>query len=203
MTEHLFLTEETVVLPNWRSAFANARHASPAQITQQSPPPEDTIVWLDAATPESTQALLKHWPGIQVIALSRHPHPAAALTYLRLGCRGYCHTLATPNMLRDVAEVVRHGGFWVGAELIQQGLRDLRAPLDEEAAVWDELTPREKQVAGCIVDGLNNKEICRHLNIEERTTKTHITAILRKAKVRDRLQLVVRLTRKSPVHPAT
>lgn len=203
MTEHLFLTDEAVVLPNWRAAFANARRVFATQSAQQLPPTDDSIVWLDATTPDATEELLKHWPGVRTIALSRHPHPAAALTYLRLGCRGYCHTLATPDMLRDVAEVVRHGGFWVGPELIQQGLRDLRAPLDEETAVWEALTPREKQVAGCIVDGLSNKEICRHLDIEERTTKTHITAILRKAKVRDRLQLVVRLTRKSPANPTT
>lgn len=202
MISNLFLTPSPVVLPNWQEALPDARCTAAEPL---APPPTlapRAIVWLDDVPPTQAKTLTGRFPGVPIIALSRHPQPAEALAYLRLGCRGYCHTLSSASLLRDVHKVVQHGGLWVGPDLIQQGLRDLRSPLNEESRVWQAFTAREKQVAGCIVDGLNNKEICRHLGIEERTTKTHITSILKKAQVRDRLQLIVRLTRSQKDQPA-
>jgi len=198
MTPQLFLSRDGTLLPNWQAAFPQAQSRS-LSADRAAAMPDDSLIWVDISGPQEVQTVLQSQPHARVIALSRHPLPAEGLACLRLGCRGYCHTLATPDMLEDVAQVVVHGGVWAGADLLQQGLRSLRSPLPAENQVWELLTPRERQIAGCIIDGLNNKEICRHLGIEERTTKTHITAILKKAQVRDRLQLVARLTH----HPAS
>lgn len=39
--------------------------------------------------------------------------------------------------------------------------------------------------------GMTNKEICMKLNISEKTVKTHVTNILRKLKMKDRLEVVI------------
>lgn len=190
----LFISSEPALLPHWKQAFPDAllRHNWPTQ-PGQSGIDAHTVLWLEEPPADVVSVVVRTHPAAAVVVLSRQPHPAAALRCLRQGCRGYCHSLASPDMLQDVAEVVSHGGYWVGADLMQQGLKALREPLRDDDAVWNRFTPREKQIVGCILDGMNNKEICRHLHIEERTAKSHITAILKKAEVRDRLQLAARM----------
>jgi len=52
------------------------------------------------------------------------------------------------------------------------------------------LSPREKDVLDCVVRNLANKEIGVRLNISERTVKFHVSALLAKFKVRDRVSLM-------------
>ncbi|GAA0076346.1 hypothetical protein UT300005_07240 [Clostridium sp. CTA-5] len=53
------------------------------------------------------------------------------------------------------------------------------------------LTLREIEVVKLINLGMTNKEICMKLNISEKTVKTHVTNILRKLKMKDRLEIVI------------
>ncbi|SFC91694.1 LuxR family transcriptional regulator [Clostridium uliginosum] len=53
------------------------------------------------------------------------------------------------------------------------------------------LTLREMEVVKLINLGMTNKEICVKLNISEKTVKTHVTNILRKLKMKDRLEVVI------------
>jgi DNA-binding NarL/FixJ family response regulator len=50
---------------------------------------------------------------------------------------------------------------------------------------------RELEIVKLINEGLSNKEIASELNISEKTVKTHITNILRKLNMKDRLQIVI------------
>lgn len=56
-------------------------------------------------------------------------------------------------------------------------------------AIW--LSPREVQVLDCVAQGLSNREIGEALFMSERTVKNHITSVLRKLNVEDRVQALV------------
>ena len=66
-----------------------------------------------------------------------------------------------------------------------------RLPRPAPPKELDELTAREKDILLLIAGGLSNAEIGRQLYISETTVKTHVTHILAKLGLRDRVQAVV------------
>jgi two-component system nitrate/nitrite response regulator NarL len=76
-----------------------------------------------------------------------------------------------------------------------------------EDALTPQLSPREKSILRCLIEGDSNKSIARKIDIAEATVKVHVKAILRKIRVRNRTQAAIwgvnngSLTR--PVHSSS
>ncbi len=191
MTKHLFISSRSSLMPRWQQAFANAHIA-----TDMGGQRADVVWWAPTAfEPEVLGRLLARVGGAApVIVLVNQPTPAEAMQALAAGARGYCHAYATPQMLEQVATAVINGGLWLGPELMstmigaasKQLLQDTPRPNS-----FENLTPRERDVAIEVAHGATNKEVARRLNITERTVKAHLGAVFEKLGVRDRLQLVL------------
>lgn len=196
MSEHLFVSP--LIQGRWHEAFDDLLVVSgPAEAIEKAR--DDSLVWIDVTRPEWIARLRAARPALSLVALSLNPNANEGLWAFGAGVRGYCHALAAPQMLRQLAVVVTHGGLWLGAELMSRTAaavaRVVEPAATSDAASLDVLSPRERDVAMQVVGGASNKEIARRLDITPRTVKAHMGSIFEKLAVRDRLHLVLVLRR--------
>lgn len=214
-SRHVFLSSPAAPLPErLREAFPQVQAlAAPALLACLSAQPEaQCLVWLSSADPQwllGLRQILQTQAHARVVLLSGTPGPDEGLSALNEGARGYTHAYGVPALLQEVALVIEHGGLWVGPDLLQRLVGSTSAALAARPAsvttqspatatpgvnAWTLLSAREAQVVRSVQAGRSNKEVATLMFISERTVKAHLGAIFEKLGVRDRLQLVLRLS---------
>jgi RNA polymerase sigma factor (sigma-70 family) len=115
----------------------------------------------------------------------------AALT---AGASGFLLKDVSPDHLVHAVRLVRDGDALL-APSITRRLVERFARVDPDGAALHRdlasLTPREREVLTLLAGGLSNTELADALQLSEATVKTHITRILTKLQLRDRVQAVV------------
>ncbi|MGM0914585.1 MAG: LuxR C-terminal-related transcriptional regulator [Pseudomonadota bacterium] len=197
-----FVSQGRDEIPRWREAFSDARLIRADDIKARLVRGDCVWVMVDSESwPEQVAEL--HRRGAQVGVMTYSPSAAEAFQALESGARGYVHALSPPELLRQARLVIMNQGIWVPPELMARVVGGAFQALGGAGRMRSEalagLTERECAVALAVVEGYSNKEVARRLDITERTVKAHLGSVFRKLGVRDRMQLVLRL---SPVHEA-
>lgn len=199
MTRETLIISDKVGAQRLSAAFPGASCVDGDEARRAFASVSPVLVWLSAAVVnwrDLLGVLIARDPTTPVVVVSPTPTPTEGLASLELGARGYCHAYSTPEMLREVALVVQHGGVWMGPDLLGRMIGSVRNALPAGEPVSDALvglSPREADVARGVADGCTNKEVALRLGITERTVKAHLSAVFERLGVRDRLQLALRI----------
>jgi DNA-binding NarL/FixJ family response regulator len=113
---------------------------------------------------------------------------------LSAGASGFLLKSAPPRQLADAIRTVASGDALLSPEVTRRLIQDYVArprQAHKPDVAFDRLTPRETEVMMLIARGLSNAEIAARLYLSEPTVKTHVTRVLAKLHVRDRVHAVV------------
>jgi DNA-binding NarL/FixJ family response regulator len=117
---------------------------------------------------------------------------------LEAGASGFLLKTASPEQLVDAVRVLAAGEALLSPAVTRRVIERFGGPSPGSPApdeALTQLTDREAEVFRLLADGLSNVEIARRLYVGEATVKTHVSNILLKLGVRDRVQAVVRAYR--------
>jgi DNA-binding NarL/FixJ family response regulator len=113
---------------------------------------------------------------------------------LRAGASGFLLKSAPPRELADAIRTIASGDALLSPSITRRLIEDyVKRPRRQTSpgVEFDRLTPREAEVLRLIARGFSNAEIAARLHLSEPTVKTHVTRMLAKLNVRDRVQAVV------------
>ena len=156
-----------------------------------------TVVLMDIRMPqldglEATHRILAADSTTRILILTTFDLDEYVYEALRSGASGFVLKDDPPEQLLAAIRVVANGEALLSPAITKRVIKQFtRIPRPEPPRQLDELTERELEVFRLIARGLSNAEIAGELYISDTTVKTHITHILMKLNLRDRVQAVV------------
>ena len=154
------------------------------------------VVVMDGRLPglsgaETAAAMQRQFPGARVLMLSVRDGEEDIYRAVQAGVRGYLHKAAQREQIIEAIRKVHQGGTWFPPSISTKLAARKKRP---------ELTERELQVLGCVVQGRTNKEIADKLGVAEVTIKLHVGRILEKLGVSDRTQAATAALQRGYIH---
>jgi DNA-binding NarL/FixJ family response regulator len=156
-----------------------------------------TVILMDIRMPEldgleATRRILAKNNGARILILTTFDLDEYVYEALRAGASGFVLKDDPPEQLLAAIRTVAAGDALLSPTVTKRVIQQFtRLPRPAPPKELDELSDREREVFRLIARGLSNSEIGHELYIGETTVKTHITHILQKLDLRDRVQAIV------------
>jgi DNA-binding NarL/FixJ family response regulator len=165
------------------------------------------VILMDVRMPnldgvEATRRLVESGARARVLVLTTFDLDEYVYAAIRAGASGFLLKDVEPTELVDAIRVVAAGNSLFGPEATQRLLeRFAESPASTRAVELDQLTDREREILSLMANGLSNAELAQRLYLTEATIKSHVSSILRKLGVRDRVQAVITAYESGLVRP--
>jgi DNA-binding NarL/FixJ family response regulator len=174
---------------------ADDGHEAVAQARELRP----DVVLMDIRMPEldgleATRRLMSDGDDIRVLILTTFDLDEYVYEAMKTGASGFLLKDVPPERLAEAVRVVAAGDALLAPAITRrliEGFVRRPAPGTRTPTELSRLTERELDVLKLVARGLSNVEIASSLFVSEATVKTHVTHILAKLSLRDRVQAIV------------
>lgn len=144
----------------------------------------------------ATEELARRLPRVPILVLTTFDDDESLFGSLRSGASGFLLKNAAPEELQRAVRRVAAGDAVIDASVLARVMRRA-ASTGGELRRWSpdgpaRLTEREKDVWWLVAQGLTNAEVAARLTVGEATAKTHVSNVITKLGVRDRVQAAIR-----------
>jgi DNA-binding NarL/FixJ family response regulator len=157
------------------------------------------VVLMDVRMPgldgiSATREVLATSPTVKVAVLTTFEQDDYIFGALSAGASGFLLKRTKPEELIAAIHAIAAGDSLLSPSVTRKVVERMAGQFEADPTARERLellTPREREVLELIARGLSNAEIGKELYISDTTVKTHITHILQKLHLRDRVQAVV------------
>jgi DNA-binding NarL/FixJ family response regulator len=172
---------------------------------------EPDVILMDVRMPnidgvEATRRIVERGSGARVIVLTTYDLDEYVYDAIRSGASAFLLKDVQPTQLVEAIRIVAAGDALlapsVTRRLLDRFARSLPGRQPAPASL-STLTEREVEVLRLLASGLSNAELSERLFVSEATVKTHVSSLLRKLEVRDRVQAVILAYEAGLVRPAS
>jgi len=149
------------------------------------------VVLMDLIMPEingieTTKKILESWPTIKVVTLTSFVDRKLIEDSLKAGAIGYVlKNISGENLVATIRDAEK-GKSTLSSEASDFLISNIKKP----AVVEYQLTNQEKNILGCLVEGLSNKNIAQKLVLSLSTVKFHVSNILNKLGASSRAEAI-------------
>jgi DNA-binding NarL/FixJ family response regulator len=156
-----------------------------------------SVILMDIRMPEldglqATRRILAEDNGARILILTTFDLDEYVYEALNAGASGFVLKDDSPEQLLAAIRTVAAGDALLSPTVTKKVIKQFaRLPRPDPPKELDELSERERDVFRLMALGLSNAEIAQELFISETTVKTHVTHVLQKLHLRDRVQAVV------------
>jgi len=160
------------------------------------------VMLLDISLPgdglEAAASIARTAPGVRTVILTASESELDVASALQVGARGYILKGSSGAEVVETVRAIFNGQSYVAPSLAARPLIQMGERADAAAdKPGHDLTHREEEILSLVSRGMTNKEITNRLGLTERTVKHHMTSIMRKSKVRNRVEAMLMFRRRA------
>ena len=167
-----------------RSGYDAARSLRPDVVLMDLHMPGTDGVW-------ATAQIAADCPGTKVLVLTAFDTDAMVAAALRAGATGFLLKDSAPEIIFRSVHAAADGQRAFSSSVLDRLVEAAVEATPQRRAFPETVTDRERQVALLVAQGLGNGEIAEELVVGASTVKTHVSALLDKFGVSNRVQLAV------------
>lgn len=176
----------------WVEVVGEAGSAAEA-IAEVSAHQPDAVV-MDIRMPgesgiDACREIRRRWPHTSVIMLTSHADDELIFQALQAGANGYVLKQVGNKPLIDALNAIREGQALLDPSVTQRVIERVRQhEMQSQARAFGDLTARELEVLAEVAKGKSNKEIAETLMLADKTVRNHVSMILSKLGLSNRIE---------------